>query len=241
MRGITLVVHGEAGVGKSWLADTAPAPRLIMDAEGGSEWTPSEPKVLWDPQATPPPPDAETVIVYTRDFATVDRVYQWLNSGQHPFNSVTWDSLTEIQKRCMDQIVGANQLRKQDWGTLLRFMEGTLRQFRDLKMHPVRPLQAEVFIALSNDRGENMPKTRPAVQGSLTTTLPGYVDVVGYLYLEADENGVSHRWLQIQPWNNVVAKDRTHLLTQTYGWRIEDPNITHMLQVLNPTPDGSGA
>ena len=51
----TAVIHGESGAGKSQLADTIPGPRLILDAEGGSEFTPSWPKQIWNPDVYGPP------------------------------------------------------------------------------------------------------------------------------------------------------------------------------------------
>lgn len=98
---LSLVVHGESGVGKSWLGDTAPKPALVLDAEGGSRFTQSR-KIAWDGVGAPPVPDGtwDTCVVTTRSFTQVASVYQWLASGQHGFRSVVLDSLTEIQKRC---------------------------------------------------------------------------------------------------------------------------------------------
>ena len=38
---LTSVIHGYSGVGKSWLLDTMPPPRLIMDAEGRASLRPA--------------------------------------------------------------------------------------------------------------------------------------------------------------------------------------------------------
>lgn len=227
MRTLTIVVQGESGAGKSWLGDTAPAPRLVLDAEGGSRFTPSQPKVLWNPMAETPPVQQETVIVNIRDFDTVLMVFQWLNSGQHDFRSVIWDSLTEIQKKCLDAIVGTNVPLMQDWGTLLRQMEGLVRQFRDLTMHPTRPLEVVCFITLT--RTDDIRTRRPSVQGQLSLTLPQFVDVVGYLYTEASQDGVGlERTLLVQPYPGFVAKDRTNRL----GQALKNPNLTQMMEVI---------
>jgi hypothetical protein len=222
-----MIVHGEAGAGKSWLGDTTPAPRVILDAEGGSRFTPSN-KVQWDPTKEPPTPDGtwDTAIVFVRDFNTVAQVYQWLNSGKHPFKSVILDSLTEIQKRCIDQIAGDAQLRTQDWGEVLRRMEKQVRDFRDLTMHPQNPLEAVIYINLTAERDGSK---RPAVQGSLGVSLPGFVDVVGYLFVEVlQETNELKRRMLVAPYNGIVAKDRTNRL----GMVVDDPNVVSMLDTI---------
>lgn len=226
-RALTLIVHGESGTGKSWFGDTAPAPRVVLDAEGGSRFTPSK-KVIWNPLEAPPVYDGtwETAIVYVRDFSQVSQVYQWLNAGKHPFKSVVLDSLTEIQKRCIDQIAGESQLRMQDWGEVLRKMEKQVREFRDLTMHPTTPIEAVIYINLTKDvEGAK----RPAVSGSIGVSLPGFVDVVGYLFTQADqETGTIIRRMLVQPYNNIVAKDRTNRL----GTVVEHPDCSQMLDTV---------
>jgi hypothetical protein len=224
MQPLSIVVHGESGSGKSWFADTVPGPRLVLDAEGGSRFTPSQPKVFWDPTQGPPPLDAETVIVMVRDFSTMSLVFQWLNSGQHNFKSVIMDSVTELQKRCIDAIVGTSQMRIQDFGQLLRDMEYLIRQFRDLHMHPTNPIPVAVLITTTkmDDKGT----FRPHVQGQLNLSLPYFVDVVGYLHVGNNtETGQMERKLLVSGVPGFIAKDRTNRL----GYEVIDPNVSTML------------
>src|SRR5688500_14859171 len=98
----SLMLHGAAKVGKTHLADSAPKPHLVLDAENGNKWTSSK-KVYWDPvDQAPPVPDGtwETCVVLVRSCDDLMRAVQWLQSGQHPFRSVTLDSVSEIQQRC---------------------------------------------------------------------------------------------------------------------------------------------
>lgn len=222
----TAVIHGESGGGKSTLADTIPGPRLVLDAEGGSEYTPSWPKQIWNPLLYAPPgvqgcePGqevcADTVRVIVRDWATWARVHQWLDSGMHPFKSAILDSLTEIQKRCRDAIRGTERMQTQHWGDLLIEMEAVVRRMRDIAKDPSNPLQNVIFLTLTDDKNGGL--FRPFLQGSLQKALPGFVDLVGFLYTEqtADGQGLSRR-LMIQPYGQYVAKDRTHVLSRTYG------------------------
>ncbi|MEK6879186.1 MAG: hypothetical protein AABY22_06230, partial [Nanoarchaeota archaeon] len=118
--------------GKSWFADTAPAPRLVLDSEGRARYTPSRPKVSWDPRQGPPPAHDgswQTCVCAVPDFETMSLAYQWLRSGQHQFRSVVVDSLMEVQKRCIDAAVGSSALAQQDWGTVLRKLEALIRSY----------------------------------------------------------------------------------------------------------------
>lgn len=246
MRTLSIVAHGESGVGKSWLADTAPAPRLILDAEGGSQDTPSEPKMVWNPLQYAPPgvqgcePGQEyvppTTRVMIRDWQTMQRVYTWLNTGQHFFTSLGLDSLTEIQKRCMDDIADGSRMDRGDWGDLLTAMEKLVRQMRDLTFHPTKPLQCVAILALSEP--DKKGATRPFIKGQLGLSLPGFVDVVGYMYTGIDpQTGQMARNLLIQPAPGYVAKDRTHKLTQAYGNTIVNPDLATMLAIRNGYSD----
>jgi hypothetical protein len=213
---LTIVVHGESGVGKSYLADTSPAPRLILDVEGGVRFTPSK-KVAWDTRQEPAGVE-ETAVVHVRDLAVLQQAFQWLNAGQHPFRSVVIDSLTEAQKRAVDQIAGTAQMKTQDWGSLLRKMEQMVRAFRDLTMHPVRALDCVVFVCGS--RTDDNGVTRPHLQGQMGTTLPYYVDVVAHMALNVGESGLE-RVATFAPIGGIVAKDRTGRL----GTTMTDPTI----------------
>ena len=220
MKHVCMLIHGESGHGKSRLIDTAPGPRLVLDVEGGSDWTPS-PKIQWDP-AVPPPTDGldrnTTVVVMVRDFRTIQLVTQWLTSGKHPFESVCIDSLTEAQKRCKDELAGTNQMSEQLWGQLLAKMEVLVRQWRDLKVHPSKPVH--VFISALSAVKDN--KYVADVQGALGRSLPGFVDVNGFLFSvdAGDGSGRTARYLQIQPTANISAKDRTDVLTVRFGNQI---------------------
>jgi len=208
---LTILIHGESGVGKSTTADTCPGPRLILDAEGRAKYTPSGPKVTWDPmREAPPAADGtwNTCVCSITDFDQVDQVYTWLRSGNHPFRSVVIDSLMEMQKRAIDKIAGMDQMKTQDWGELLRRLEGQVRSFRDLTMIESNSIQVVVFI-VGSTAGED-GKQRPLLQGALKNTVPYYLDVVGYQYTQVDPaTGEMSRKLLTSPMPGFVAKDGT--------------------------------
>jgi hypothetical protein len=228
LRPLTLVVFGESGAGKSHLCDTAPGPRLILDVEGGTRFTPSR-KVLWDPRGPVPElgPD-DSAVVYITKFDDVDRAFQWLPTGQHPFRSVIIDSLTELQKRAIDMQSGTAQMQQSDWGAILRRIEAHVRAFRDLTMNPVKAIEVIAIVAGVKEKGQKQPVLRPLLSGSIAEQLNYHVDVSGYLSVDVDANGELVRQLQVAPVKDIAAKDRTGRL----GVYIQRPSIPLMLDTI---------
>ena len=234
---MSLLVHGESGTGKSWLADTAPAPRLILDIEGRAKHTPSQPKVWWDPISQSPPAAStqeaywETCVVKVQNFSILGNVYQWLRSGQHPFKSVVVDSLMEAQKRFIDQHKGTAALTTQDWGVVLRELETFVRNMRDIVAYDEAHVDCVVIVtgSIPAERGI----MRPLLQGQLKNTLPYFVDAVGYLFVAPVEGGGMQRTLQVAPSPYAVAKDGTHKLDPTGTGQVPNPNLIDLYSRLN--------
>lgn len=219
------VVYGPPKVGKSWLLDTMPGPRLIVDAEGSHEFTRSQ-KIVWDPQRDRPP-EADgtwnTCLVHGRDYDTIDKVYQWLASGQHPFVSLGFDHLTEIQDKIIAKFNGTSALREADWGTLLRHMKDFVRKNRDLRYHPTQPIQTIVF----NCHARTIDGlTGPMLSGQFRDALPGMVDFIGYVWVDRTEDGQRRRML-IEPDPKFIAGQRVDALVEAYGPVVDIKNQKH--------------
>lgn len=232
--GVSFLVYGPSKGGKSTLGDTTPAPRLVLDAEMGSRFTPSR-KVTWDPtRDAPPEPDGtwDTAIVAVRDFNTVLKAYEWLNSGKHPFRSVVLDSISEIQQRAIDALVGVNPMLMADWGTLLRQVSDLVRKFRDLTTNQAKPLDAVLLIAMARQRQDNT--WHPHVQGSLAVTLPYVVDVLAYLAPVTQEDGTVVRRLLVGPTPGYETGER---VAGRLGRFIDGPDISDMLQLVREGVD----
>jgi hypothetical protein len=156
----------------------------MMDVEFGHKFLPISVK-YWDPMRDEPPTADgtwDTCVVPVRDYDTMLRAYQWLQTGRHQFKSLIIDSISELQVKCVDQIAGAEQMKMQQWGELLRHMGGLLRDLRDLTMHPTNALEAVVLTAMSREAQDG--KMRPYLQGQLATQAPYFFDVLGYIRVE---------------------------------------------------------
>jgi hypothetical protein len=244
-RALSLLVHGSAKSGKTTLAMTAPAPRLLFDVEKASRFLRNYRKVKWNPMdgSAPPAYDGtwDTCVVIVNDFEEVAKAHEWLKSGQHPFKSVILDSISELQNKCMEGIVGRKQAKTQDWGTLLQRMGGFARDLRDLTTNPVNPIEAVVITSMSVDENDLI---KPYLQGGLKAQIPYLYDITGYLfvqqvYSEATNEYVDVRRLLTQKHENYEAGERVQGMLPKY---VDYPNIEQMLEtIFGPTEEAQAA
>lgn len=190
---------------------------------------------MWDPLTEPVPVDDGTfdaVFVPIQDWKTLYAAYQVLVSGNHPFKSVILDSLTEAQKRLVDDISGVDQPSLNEWGVIGRHLEDMVRKLRDLTFHKTNPVNV-IMLCLSHVRDG---QTRPFLKGAIELALPAFVDVVAYLYTTTSEDptkagGIEHYAL-LAPHNDIIAKDRTAALTERYGAAAKDANFSEWLDTI---------
>lgn len=229
----TVLIHGPSKTGKSWLLDTLPAPRLILDVEGRARFTPSSPKVYWDPKSGPPPVagDWVTCVASVPDFDTLEAAYKWLRGGQHPFVSVGIDSLMEAQKRAKDIVVpGIDPFAPRDWGELLRRLEKLVREYRDLRLIPATGVKVIAFLAGSRETDKGTQE--PLLEGAIRDAVAYYIDTVGYLYKAQREDQSFARGLLVDQRPGFIAGDGTGRIMPKYGPVVWDPNLTDLFDLM---------
>lgn len=256
-RALSILVHADTKIGKSTFGNTTPAPRVILDAEAAYRFLPGV-KIFWDPMREEPPTlgqgriapndpqvysiEWETCVVIVREYTTIVRAYEWLNSGKHPFISVVIDSISEIQKRLKDSIRTLDeQMDQRKWGQILDHMEWLVRGFRDLTEHPIRPMQAVVLTSMTTNREG---KWRPYVQGQLATTMPYFLDVIGYMFVQEipsddpTQAGRKIRRLLVTPHPQFEAGERVQ---GRLGDVVDEPTVTKMLDMVFGTTATEGS
>lgn len=218
---VNMMVYGESGVGKTQLMGSADAlpemrPMLVIDIEGGT-------LTLANTY-----PEAEVVRVQNWD--EMQSLYNELHRGQHPYRTIGIDSLTEIQKFSMYQIM-KDVVKKdpdrdpdipglREWGKNLEQIRLFVRAFRDLPVNTI-------FTALSTtakDPKTGTVTTRPGLPGKLGSEVAAFLDIVTYLYVKNIREGDSierKRFLLTGATENQVAKDRSGSLPLV----IEDPTM----------------
>lgn len=204
---VSILIHAGSKLGKSTLSGTAPKPILVLDAEGSWRFIPVR-QVYWDPETGPPPEydgSWDACVVQVQRWETVENVYRWITQYQTPFVSVVVDSITELQRRLKQNLVGTEAMKIQDWGVLLAKMDDKIRGYRDLTLIPQINVRCVVFIAETRQRHSDN-KWVPFMQGQIGVALPYWMDLVGYMYpdFEYDENGqplreVRRLWITPHP------------------------------------------
>lgn len=246
LRSLSILVHANSKVGKSTLAATCPFPIVMFDAEGGTKFLPGSPSlslrlgrpmrfIPWDPTQPPPAYDGtwDAAVVTIRSWQDMQLASQWLISGQHHFQSIVVDSISEVQRRAKQNLVGTEAMQIQNWGTLLTVMDTVIRGLRDLTIDPYNSIRVAMFIA---ETRQVDGKWRPYMQGQIATSLPYWVDICGYLYvdMEADHEGqftVPVRKLLCAPHPMYEAGERVQGLV---GPVISHPDVYQILETVYP-------
>lgn len=185
-KSLSILIHGPSKAGKSSLAATSPKPLLYLDVEQGAKFLSNLGKIkFWDPKKEPVPKKDDTwdtIVVPVLEYADLEAAYKVLKLGGHPFRGVVLDSVSELQVKLIDKLVGTESMKMQTWGELLRLLGNTMRGFRDLTMHPTNPLESVVITAMSQVDQNGV--AHPFLQGKLSVILPYLFDLLGYVRVE---------------------------------------------------------
>jgi hypothetical protein len=219
-----LMVYGRAGIGKTVLAGSAAeveemSPVLFVDVEGG---TLSLNRRF---------PQIEVIRVQT--WTEMINLYGELYAGNHGYRTVVVDSLTEVQKFSMLNIMG-EVIREdpsrdpevpsiREWGKNGEQTRRFVRGFRDLPINTI-------FTCLDmQDRNQKTGKTvtKPSLNGKLSTEVAGFLDVVLYYYPK-DVDGENVRCVLSAGTEEIVAKDRSDGLPAV----LPNPTMAEILRLM---------
>lgn len=205
---VKMLVYGDPGVGKTVFSCSGDR-TIFIDVEGGSLSIQKRIKAKK---------------VARKRFDTFDEIEEFvrgLREKGSKADTLVIDSITELQKKLMDSIVAQHPEVKRpygdgltvgDWGYNTERMRRFIRMARDLDMNVI-------FTALAMDEKNEMTgavKTLPKMSSKLSADVCGYVDIVGYLYVDnvtnEDGESVPVRRMLVQPVGMYYAKDRSGAL-----------------------------
>jgi len=199
---LKILVFGEAGVGKTTLAGTAPEPTLIISAEAGLLSLQSKKIDVIDITRD----DKGEMIPPEKRIARLGEVFVYLNTeeARKKYKVLFLDSLTEINQNLLSQLNVEYPDRKDSlpmYGDLAKKMRSLVKSFRDL------PFYSVVMTALSEiDKDENGVRyIGPQLVGKFSTQVGAMFDECFYLHVDKD----GKRVLVTEKSDRVLAKDRS--------------------------------
>lgn len=222
---LNMLIYGEAGVGKTWLAGSAsrvPSMRnvLYVDAEAGKATLREH-------------PDVE--ILPAKNWKAYIDIYNALKAGGHSYRTVVLDSLSEILEQCKDQVMvemkadPENETRDEDipsireWGKLQVRLLRLIRLYRDLPMNVIFIAHAE-RVQLKGGKHKWMP----LLNGKAQMKVPTIPDIVFFMYNQ-EVDGEQRRLMLTGQTDIAVAKVRGATMPQIIG---ADETVT-METILN--------
>ena len=207
--GVSAIIYGESGIGKTHFCGTLPGKTLIIAAEANGIKTlaRSANVVNIDVEYLPVPASSidETMMLYNKFFSE-------LMLRDLPYNNIVLDSATELANNLLllkadpDKNGGAPTMK--NYGDVQFSMRRYLRILRDLaemrgKNVVVVALEAE--LVLSQNADAQTSKTHPALSGKkLSPEAEGLYDIVGHMEKKTDGTRV----IRLEGNDQFVAKDR---------------------------------
>jgi len=219
---LNMLIHGDAKVGKTWLACSAPKPILYFDSEAGGMRFVPEKQALW--KDLPKGEYADLTVVKTTSFEDVQTHLKRAQAEKWPFKSVVIDSLSELffRETSAEQSRRGGDMQYKGWEYMLRNTLQMCGQLRDLSA------SGEIvclFVCASEKKDDNKSKAVPMLQGKTQTRLPYMVDAVGHLTVNL--KGGRELLLAPRPW--ALAGSRLGGLLPDV---IHNPNISEMAKAL---------
>jgi len=192
-RRVRMLCYGDSGVGKTVFGSTWPKPLFLDLDDGMASVTRKVGRMV--------PKDTDDL--YT--------IADFLRTGSHPFETVVFDSLNELQTFTMRGTVGdfpevrrayGNLPSVSDYGKMLYDVEQIIREFKSLDLNVV-------FLSQSMDPMEEGQITRPQLTGKNSANqICRFMDVVGYI--ERVTGGSSRQMIFDKA--GFMTKDRSNRL-----------------------------
>lgn len=251
---LKMMIYGDFGTGKTTLASTAqdvPEMRdvLFIDAESGSMSIAHRDDI-----------DVVKIVSYsqfariheflrmyckyrdagdTNSLIKLEAMFKGLDPSQikqpKMYRTVIVDSLTEVQKYCMYQLLGIkigdhmldlepDSPQFQEWNKNAEMIRLLVRSFRNLAMNVI-------FVASRMEDQDEKKRMifQPALPGKLANEVLGFLDVVGYYVAVPNADGTEiRRRLYLAPSPVFKAKNR---FTNFKGTYLDDPTMSDIWNI----------
>lgn len=207
--GVSAIIYGEAGSGKTYFAGTLPGKTLIIAVESNGIKTLKNSKNAENIEIEYLPEQDDTI---EENSENLNNFFSDLMIKDLKFDNIVLDSATELSNRILIQRSDPNKNggspTMKTYAEVQFAMKRYMRILRDLaeirgKNVIVTALEAELVLAQYNDTQTS--KTHPALSGKkLAPEIEGLFDVVGHLEKLTD----GRRFIRLEGTETFVAKDR---------------------------------
>lgn len=232
--GAKILVYSRAGVGKTVLCATAPAPLLISAESGLLSLSRENLTRLFERGQLQFPVDGEgkpiipdIPVMEIQSISDLTEAYNWVCNANEAkqFETICLDSVTEIAEVVLSHAKANVKDPRQAYGELIEKMTMTIKAFRDLKgKHVYMSAKQE----LVKDEALGTTVYMPAMPGSkLGQQLPYLFDEVLHLDIGVTPERREYRYFRTQPDIQFMAKDRSGALD-----RIEQPDLGVVIRKL---------
>ena len=178
-----LALYGRAGSGKTTLAATFPKP-ILLDI-GNEEGTDSVSDVNG------------LQVMRVTTWEEFEQMYWYLENGDHDFETVILDTVTQLQELAIREIGAQNKkkdadggwgsMTKQMWGEVATLLKTWITHYRALPdMNVVFIGQERIFNAgeeADTEDGQIQPEVGPRMMPSVVSTLNAAVDVLAHCFI----------------------------------------------------------
>ena len=189
LRGVTLLVYGQSGVGKTTLIKTIPGRKLILSAEGG----------LLSLQGT----DIQYVDIHTMDELT--EAFNHVVEHLEDYDCIILDSLSELAEVILSSEKKESKDVRQAYLGMQDQIMDLVRAFRDL---PVTVYMTAKQERVQSDSGRLL--FGPSMPGQkLSQQLPYVFDELLAMRSETNENNENIRFIQTFSDSCWCCKDRS--------------------------------
>ena len=207
--GVSAIIYGESGIGKTHFCGTLPGTTLIIAAEANGIKTLARSANVDNIDVVNLPAPGNNMAETSKRY---DHFFEELMTGPLDFDNIVLDSATELANQLMitktDLSKNGGAPAQHTYLEVQWAMRRYLRILRDLavlrnKNVIVTALESELILAQSAEAANS--KTHPALTGKkLSPEAEGLFDIVGHV--EKTANGV--RYIRLEGNDTFVAKDR---------------------------------
>lgn len=172
---LAVVVYGRPKVGKTRFCASAPNPLIVDCDEKGTDSTRD---------------DTDPNVARITTWSELNDIYWYLQSGDHPFDTVGIDTISGLQTLCMNFVLGDEASRdasrdpdmptRQAYGKVSQLMRTQITNFRNLEMNVIFTAHTRTRSTGEDEEDESVI-TGPNLSPAIYTHLLGAVGLIGYM------------------------------------------------------------